>query len=212
MQELFSRGCRLPRALSKPEVAEFRDRLCEAATLLFAERGREGFSMRELATALGVSPMTPYRYFRDKDDILAAVRARAFDRFADTLEQAFAKPGSAAQRAAAAGDAYMKFAFGEPQSYRMMFDLSQPDEEHYPDLVRATARGRATMTQHIPGLIAEGLLEGDPDEIGHVFWAAIHGAVVLQLAGKLTPEFDFERLNDAVMRALIEGFRPNRTH
>ena len=101
----------------------------------------------------------------------------------------------------------MKFAFGERQAYRMMFDLSQPDEEHYPDLVRATARARATMTQHVPGLIAEGLLEGDADEIGHVFWAAIHGAVVLQLAGKLTPEFDFERLRDAVMRALIEGFR-----
>jgi hypothetical protein len=43
-----------------------------------------------------------------------------------------------------------------------------------------------------------------------VFWAAIHGAVVLQLAGKLTSEFDFERLNDAVMRALIEGFRSRR--
>ena len=188
-------------------MAEFRERLCDAATRLFAERGREGFSMRELATALGVSPMTPYRYFRDKDDILAAVRTRAFDRFADVLERGFAKPGNATERATAAGDAYMKFAFGERQAYRMMFDLSQPDEEHYPDLVRATARARATMTQHVPGLIAEGLLEGDADEIGHVFWAAIHGAVVLQLAGKLTPEFDFERLRDAVMRALIEGFR-----
>ena len=29
-----------------------------------------------------------------------------------------------------------------------MFDLSQPSEEHYPDLVRAAARARATMTAH----------------------------------------------------------------
>ncbi len=208
---LFSGGRSLPRPLSKPEVAEFRDRLCDAATGLFAERGREGFSMRELATALGVSPMTPYRYFRDKDEMLAAVRARAFDRFADVLERAFAKPGTATDRAAAAADAYVEFAFGEPQSYRMMFDLSQPGEEHYPDLMRATTRARATMTQHIPGLIAEGLLEGDAQEIGHVFWAAIHGAVVLQLAGKLTPEFDFERVRDAAIRALVEGFRPRRS-
>ena len=115
------------------------------------------------------------------------------------------------ERAAAAADAYVEFAFGEPQSYRMMFDLSQPGEEHYPDLMRATTRARATMTQHIPGLIAEGLLEGDAQEIGHVFWAAIHGAVVLQLAGKLTPEFDFERVRDAAIRALVEGFRPRRS-
>ncbi|MGD0142476.1 MAG: TetR/AcrR family transcriptional regulator [Rhizomicrobium sp.] len=191
-------------------MAEFRERLCEVATGLFAERGSEGFSMRELATALGVSPMTPYRYFRDKDDMLAAVRARAFDRFAAVLEQAFAKPGSAVERAAAVGDAYVKFAFGEPQSYRMMFDLSQPGEEKYPDLMRATARARATMTQHIPGLIEQGLLEGNPDEIGHVFWATIHGAVVLQLAGKLTREFDFDRILDAATRALVEGFQPKR--
>jgi hypothetical protein len=140
------------------------------------------------------------------------VRARAFDRFADVLERAFAKPGTATERAAAAADAYVEFAFGEPQAYRMMFDLSQPDEDHYPDLKRATTRARATMTQHIPGLIAEGLLEGDAQEIGHVFWSAIHGAVVLQLAGKLTPEFDFARVRDASMRALVEGFRPRNRH
>jgi hypothetical protein len=41
-------------------------------------------------------------------------------------------------------------------------------------------------------------------------WAAIHGAVVLQLAGKLTPGFDFDRILQESMRALIEGFRPGR--
>jgi AcrR family transcriptional regulator len=198
----------LPRALSEPELAEFRDRLCEAAAKLFAKKGPDGVTMRELAKALGVSPMTPYRYFKDKDEILAAVRARAFDRFSDLLEKAYAKPGNAVERAAAAGDAYVRFAFREPNSYRLMFDLSQPDEDHYPDLVRATARARATMTQHIPALIAEGFLEGDPETIGHVFWAAIHGAVVLQLAGKLTPEFDFERIQQESLRAISEGFRP----
>jgi AcrR family transcriptional regulator len=200
----------LPRTLTEPEVAEFRDRLCDAATELFARKGREGFSLRELAAELGVSPMTPYRYFKDKDDILAAVRARAFDRFSDELEKAYAKPGPANERASAAGHAYARFAFEEPQSYRLMFDLSQPDEDQYPDLVRATARARATMTQHVPALIAEGFLAGDPVAIGHVFWASIHGAVVLQLAGKLTPEFDFDRLMQESMRALIEGFRAGR--
>jgi AcrR family transcriptional regulator len=197
----------LPRTLSEPEVAEFRDRLCDAATELFAKKGPAGVTMRELANVLGVSPMTPYRYFKDKDDILAAVRARAFDRFSDVLEKAYAKPGTPEERANAAGRAYVRFAFSESSSYRLMFDISQPDEDHYPDLVRATARARATMTQHIPALIAAGYLEGDPALIGHVYWAAIHGAVVLQLAGMLTPEFDFERILQASLAALSKGFR-----
>jgi hypothetical protein len=40
-----------------------------------------------------------------------------------------------------------------------------------------------------------------------VFWAALHGAVVLQLAGKLGPECDFETLSNAAFRAISEGFR-----
>ena len=50
----------------------------------------DAVTIRQLAQAIGVSPMTPYGYFKDKDAILAAVRARAFDRHADALEKAFA--------------------------------------------------------------------------------------------------------------------------
>ena len=63
-------------------------RLCAVAERLFAERGPQGVTMRELARELGVSAMTPYRYFKDKESILAAVRANAFDDFAAALEQA----------------------------------------------------------------------------------------------------------------------------
>src|SRR6202012_2811190 len=118
----------MPRVLTQTDVSDFRERLCEAATKLFDARGREGFTMRELASELGVSAMTPYRYFKDKDDILAAVRARAFNRFATALEAAYQGAASAPEKSAAVYQAYLGFAFGEPAAYRLMFDLSQPDE------------------------------------------------------------------------------------
>jgi len=198
----------MPRTLSEPEIAEFRDRLCDVAAGLFAKHGREGFTLRALTAELGVSPMTPYRYFKDKDDILAAVRARAFDRFAQTLEQAFGGEGSTLERTMRVGDAYVRFAFAEPDSYRLMFDLTQPDEENYPDLVRAAARARRTMIEHVKSLIAEGVFEGDPVVIGHVLWASVHGAIVLQMAGKLGPDCDFAHIREAAMRALYRGFAP----
>ena len=79
----------LPRVLTEEAVGEFRERLVDAAEHLFAEHGLEAVTMRQLAAELGVSPMTPYRYFEDKDAILAAVRARAFNRHAEALEAAF---------------------------------------------------------------------------------------------------------------------------
>ena len=197
----------LPRVLTETDVQGFRERLCEAATQLFATRGREGFTMRELAGALGVSAMTPYRYFRDKDEILAAVRARAFARFAVALEAAIEHPGPATIKAGAVGDAYVAFALGEPHSYRLMFDLSQPDEEDYPELVAATARARATMTDYVKKLVEDGVLDGDPELMGYVFWSTLHGAVVLELAGKLDPKYPFEVVRLEAFRALSQSFR-----
>jgi AcrR family transcriptional regulator len=194
--------------LTATDLADFRQRLIDAARGLFASKGLEGFTMRELAAAIGVSAMTPYRYFRDKEEILAAVRTDAFDRFADSLETAFAASApDAVNRSTAVGEAYVRFAFGERESYRLMFDMAQPDESEYPDLVRATMRARRTMTDFVRALVAKGILAGDPVLIGHVFWAALHGAVVLQLAGKLGPECDFETLSNAAFRAISEGFR-----
>ncbi len=201
----------MPRVLTQADVSDFRERLCEAATRLFDTRGREGFTMRELASQLGVSAMTPYRYFKDKDDILAAVRARAFNRFAEALEGAFAGAERAVERAKAVYDAYVGFAFGEPAAYRLMFDLSQPDEAAYPELVQAATRARKTMTQYIRALVDEHELEGDPDLMGHVFWASLHGAVVLKLAGKLGPDYDFGRISGEVFRVLIDSYRVKKS-
>jgi AcrR family transcriptional regulator len=198
----------LPRVLTSADLADFRGKLIAAATRIFAEKGREGFTMREVAAELGVSAMTPYRYFKDKGEILAAVRANAFDRFAEALEGAYAGHTDAVSRSGAVGDAYINFAFNEPASYRLMFDMAQPDEADYPDLIRATTRARRTMTDYVRSLVDVGVLAGDPILIGHVFWSALHGAVVLQLAGKLGEECSFGTIMNETFRALREGFAP----
>ena len=98
-------------------MAEFRERLVDAAERLFAEHGLEAVTMRQLAAELGVSPMTPYRYFADKDAILAAVRARAFNRHAEALELAFeARAPTPLERANAVGRAYVDFALEPSRS------------------------------------------------------------------------------------------------
>ena len=67
----------MPRVLTENDIADFRERLCELATRIYVERGPENFNMRLLAAEMGVSAMTPYRYFKDKDEIVSSIRARA---------------------------------------------------------------------------------------------------------------------------------------
>ena len=197
----------MPRVLTTGEVSDFRERLCAAAERLFAENGPQGVSMRQLSAELGVSPMTPYRYFKDKDDILAAVRVNAFDRFSDALETAYNSSSEPLARTAAVGDAYFHFAIENAAAYRLMFDLDQPTEANYPDLVRATERSKLTMTAYVRVLVDAGYLEGDIELMAHVFWAAVHGLVSLHLAGKLTGAIDVQTLRTEAFRALSSSYR-----
>ena len=198
----------MPRNLSRADVDAFRARLCAVAQKRFAKDGVEGVSMRQLADALGCSPMTPYRYFRNKEEILAAVRAAAFDRFATALEDAAAKTrGDLRAGGQAMGEAYIRFALSDPDAYRLMFDLSQPHPDRYPDLVRASARARQMMSAALEALVEAGIFAGDPQLLGYVFWATMHGLVVLHLAGKLPKEPDFKTIQQEAMRLLVAGAR-----
>jgi AcrR family transcriptional regulator len=197
----------LPKNLSERDIADFRERLCDAAERLFAEHGTEAVTIRQLAAALGVSPMTPYRYFKDKDAILAAVRARGFDRHAQALERAYHET-PVEGRAAAIGAAYVRFALENPEAYKLMFDIRQANEGDYPDLVRAGERSRRTMTLHLRDLIAAGALQGDPELIGHMFWAALHGPLMLQFSGMLPARYDAATLIDALTAAVGRSVFP----
>jgi AcrR family transcriptional regulator len=206
----------VPKILSEANIEAFRDRLCNIAEEQFAAHGPDGVTMRQLAEAMGVSQMTPYRYFNDKDAILAAVRTRAFNRFAAAMENAgrtAEKPRrgparkSAIGRSEAPGNAYLDFALANPAAYRLMFDVSQPTFGEYPDLLAAMERARLTMGDDLRRLAAEGLFSGDVELTAHVFWSALHGAVMLELAGLLNREdLNARRIANAAIEALGRQF------
>ncbi|QUD89455.1 TetR/AcrR family transcriptional regulator [Phenylobacterium montanum] len=159
--------------------------------------------MRTLAAEAGCSPMTPYRYFKDKDEILAAVRALAFDRFSDALEAAANGSGDSRARSTAVGEAYVRFALENREAYRLMFAMSVSGDERFPDLARARARSNGNMTAYVQAMIDEGALKGDAGAIGQMFWAAIHGVVMLDMTGLLRDGAD--ALRREMMRTLFIG-------
>ena len=196
---------KVSRARSADQRDAVRARLCDAAARLYVDEGEAGLSMRRLAAEVGCSAMAPYRYFADKEQLLAAVRAAAFNRLADTLE-GVARDNR--HRAAEIGEAYVRFAFENPAAYRMMFDLDQPDTAQHPELTAASARAREAMAGYVRELVEAGVLAGDPVELGYVFWASIHGLIVLQLAGRIPAEIGFERLRRTALGAMMRGLRP----
>ena len=197
----------MPRVLSESDVADFRARLCTAAEGLFAEYGIDAVTMRQLASALGVSPMTPYRYFRDKDEIIDAVRTSAFNRFADALEAPFAVESDPGERSIAVGEAYLDFAVNNRQAYALMFDLSNMKSPPSEDFMAASRRARACQFRHVEGLAEAGLVPGDIEDYGNIFWATVYGFAGLVLLGQITPE-EGRRLHRRACMDLIANAAP----
>jgi AcrR family transcriptional regulator len=178
----------MPRAALRPdEVDAFRRRATGAATRLFARDGYQAVTMRAVADALGVSAMTPYRYLRNKEELFAMVRTDAFLRFAEHLENALARsigdPMSQLRRLKAA---YVAFAVDDPDAYRIMFELAQPDPARHPALAAAGRRAFGCLLRTVAAAVDAGQLDGDPLTIAHLVWASTHGLCSLHLAGKLT--------------------------
>jgi AcrR family transcriptional regulator len=75
----WSKDDRAPRGYHHGNLKEA---LLRAALELIAEKGPAGFTFAEAARSAGVSPAAPYRHFRDRDELLANVALRGFERFA----------------------------------------------------------------------------------------------------------------------------------
>ncbi len=178
----------MSRALSQDDLSRFKAQLCDVAERLFADHGAENVSMRQIASAMGISPMTPYRYFAGREEILAAVRIRGFEAFAAALEAAYADTsGEIAAKAMATGEAYIAFALANANTYRLMFGLQQQGDAGEGPLGEAVARARRTLSVYGDNLIARGLPESRARGMELLIWSTLHGAVTLELAGTAPP-------------------------
>src|SRR5688572_10390172 len=200
----------MPRAaLSDSQIADRREQLCQVAERLFAEQGYPGVTLRALAAELGVSAMTPYRYFRGKEDIFAAVRASAYRRFADSQERAYAAEDDPEMRLRALARDYIAFAAAEPHAYRIMFEMNPlGNGAQYPELAAEQIRSWQPLLRAVTGAVDAGVLAGDPKHLAHVFWAGIHGVVSLHLAGTYALiDEDVEHVAEAMEKTLFAGNR-----
>jgi AcrR family transcriptional regulator len=198
----------MPRTLSPDEITEFREQACAAASKLFAQRGTDGVTMRALAEVMGISPMKPYHYFRDKEEILVAAVVRAFNHFVAAIETAEKLRGTPLEQAEAKRRAYVTFALAEPDAYRIMFEMPYPDLVKYPELAVTVERAQQTMRRSMDALIAESIVDGDPSTLGYVFWCCLHGPISLYLAGKLDSLAQLETLLEVAMKGLLSGLKP----
>jgi len=181
-----------------------REALVRATESLLAERGAEGFSLREVARRAGVSPAAPAYHFGDAAGLLTAVASSGFEALTRALESGDASGGDdpiAALRGQ--GVAYVQFALRHPGRFRLMFRQGKLHDD-------------ATLVQHANAaheVLARGVCRGfglaTVQQMGErhwnavaALWSLVHGYAHLAIAGKFEPYAAAAGLQAYVQRSL----------
>jgi AcrR family transcriptional regulator len=131
-------GSRLPRGrhgIPQALVTENqRDRLLDAATTIFAERGYAALAVASVIQQAGVSRGTFYEIFDNKFDCLLAAQKRAFDRLHSAIVTACSAEEEWPRGVASGVAAGLDFAVQFPDDARLILASSHPSSE--PQLAR----------------------------------------------------------------------------
>jgi AcrR family transcriptional regulator len=172
-----------------------RPALLKAAIRLIAEVGPTAFTLREVARRAGVSHNAPYRHFRDRDALMAAVAAEGFRELTQAMLEAAAPKSDALDRLKRAGLGYVSFALRRPEHFTVMFDAPITKRKH-PD--SAAEQAFSTLLGFVKGCQDAGRLpSGDVRQLALLAWTMVHGIAKLAITGRLPFAFNSEVLNFA---------------
>ena len=189
--------------LRTDEVDAMRIRLADAALDIYRREGLEAVSFRRIADVVGLSHTLPYRYFDNKEALLAEARRGCFERFEAHVRVSEDGLVGVLERIRAVTAAYVDFVSRWPADYQLMFSTEQPPPNQFPALLAA----RRALFEHIVQLVTEGiragLLAGDARRLTHLVWVSIHGLMTLHVANQLVHGYTLGQLIEPLVDTFL---------
>ena len=176
--------------------ADLRPALLAAARRLLERSGPEALSLREAARRAGVSHNAPYRHFRDRDALLAALAAEGFDELAARMKVAGEAAGP--RRLGAIGAAYVRFALESPGLFRLMFGGAVRGRDH-PELAASADRAFALLQGEAGGAPARPIAA----------WATVHGLAHLLLDEQIPAVRGDRAAAERLVAEIVGGTEPS---
>jgi AcrR family transcriptional regulator len=173
------------------ERAARRQLITSTARRLAEQEGWDAVTTRRLSTEIEYSQPVLYKHFSSMEGVVASVAVQGFGELADALAAARSGATDGHDALTRVAHAFIRFAHDNPALYDAMFirpttlPFAAPDSPA--ELHTAFAELRAAV-----GMVAG---TRDADTLTEVLWAALHGLVTLDRAGRLRPEYQAARVD-----------------
>ncbi len=122
----------MPKAQRSPEEIQIvREDIMHKALELITTDGYDGFSMRKLATRLGIAAKTIYNYFQNQDELYLCLLTKGFEQLLACYKEAADLHKDPLDQIGAVIAAYIEFGLENPNIYNLMFTWHVPKFNDY---------------------------------------------------------------------------------
>lgn len=184
-----------------------RGNILAAARAAFERHGLEGLSLRDVARAVGITPMAIYRHYASKEALVDALVADAMAEWSARVEALPSREGLA--KLEQIGEAFLDFALNEPRRFEAAFLLLSRQARRYPDdFVAGRSPAGNVQLKVIAELMEQGVIKApSPVEMMIAIAGLSQGLVTLYRAGRIAGgEEEFRALYRRTMQRLIQSF------
>jgi AcrR family transcriptional regulator len=188
---------------------DLRSALIRSAIDLLRVEGLPALTLRGVARAAGVSQAAPYRHFKDRRALVAAVAEEGFRMLQSAMLDA-AKRAEGREGLKGLAIAYVKFGHEHAAEYRVMFGPEVARDEDLPVLRETSKAVLGFVETGIAQLQVAGLIgPGDPAAMAATTWSMLHGLVMLSLDGQTAGVgLTLDQLVNETTRIMMFGMAP----
>lgn len=177
-----------------------RHTLIDEATALLAEKGAQGFSMREVARRAEVAVAAPAHHFGSAQGLLTAIATCGFQRLTQEQRAAMAKAEDPVTKVTELCRTYVDMATAYPGYAAIMFRWDLLDDGDAA-CKEASTESFELLRSAVRTALPAGTQEAKVTHLAKALWAAMHGFVTLNMTGSDEAE---ARLSFFV-RSLLRG-------
>ena len=156
--------------------------LISTAADVLAEKGIDGFSMREVARRAGVAVAAPSHHFGNAKGLLTAVATCAFERLTEEQTKAMAGATTPEDKVITLVLTYVDMSVRFPGHAAALFRWDMMEHENQ-DYVAAADRSFGVLRGAVSDALPQSTSALEVDHAAKSIWAMAHGFVTLSLTG-----------------------------
>ena len=175
-----------------------RQALIDAGIKIINENGEAGLSLRKVAALCDVSHAAPYAHFKDKDELIKAIKEKVTSDFMAELQKAVDSGSDAKESLVNLGQSYVSFFLRKPDYFKFLFSnlnivahlrTDKEFKEDYPPFVLLK---RTYFNYLNENKIKQSREEQEIDLL--MLWAHVHGLASIACMSGVEVSFDWDKM------------------